>query len=130
MEEHSRAWSLFRIARTCVIVFIGRYITRAPRLLTGLAMLWNTVTDFQPAALLSDTVLSLGIGWTDYLIVALASAVLVAVEYAQERGVHIRQWLAARPPAVQFAAVLLPLLLLLFGTGGDYVPAQFIYAQF
>lgn len=130
MTEHSRLWNLFRIARTCVIVFIGRYITRAPRLLTGLSMLWHTFSNFQPAALLSDTVFSLGIGRSDYLILALAVLVLVVVEYAQERGVQIRQWLAARSAAVQFFAVLFMLLVLLFGTSGDYVPAQFIYAQF
>ena len=111
-------------------MFIGRYITRAPRLLTGLSMLWHTFSNFQPAALLSDTVFSLGIGRSDYLILALAVLVLVVVEYAQERGVQIRQWLAARSAAVQFLAVLFMLLVLLFGTSGDYVPAQFIYAQF
>lgn len=130
MTDDSRGWNLVRIARTCVIVFIGRYITRAPRLLTGLGMLWRTVTDFQPSALVSGSLLGLGIGVTDYVIVICAVLVLVLVEYAQERGVHIRQWLAERPAGVQFIAALVPLLLLLFCTGGDYVPAQFIYAQF
>lgn len=130
MTEDSRGWNLFRIARTCAIVFVGRYITRAPRLLTGLWMLWHTVTDFQPSALLSGLPLQLGIGASDYGIAALAVLVMVLVEYAQERGVQVRRWLAARPAGVQFAAILLPLLLLLFCTGGDYVPAQFIYAQF
>jgi len=110
---------------------LGRYLTRAPRLLTGLTMLWRTVFDCRPAALWDGTLLTLGIGWGDYLVVLLATAVLVAVELAQERGARVRGWLAQRYWLIQWAGILFPLLALLFlGLGGGYTPAQFIYAQY
>jgi len=131
ITDESRFWTTFRILRTWAIVFLGRYLTRAPRLLTGLTMLWRTVFDCRPAALWDGTLLTLGIGWGDYLVVLLATAVLVAVELAQERGARVRGWLAQRYWLIQWAGILFPLLALLFlGLGGGYTPAQFIYAQY
>ena len=58
--------------------------------------------------------------------------VLLAAESAMERGVVIREWLAERHWAVQWAAILAPLLiLLLFGImRGDYIAAEFINQQY
>ena len=131
ITDSSAFWTLFRIARTNLIVFIGRYLTRAPRLLTGLAMLWRTVTDCHPGALWSGQLLTLGLGWGDYLVVLGASALLFGTELAWERGGDPAGRLARCHWLIQWAALLLSLLLLLFlGLGGSYTPAQFIYAQF
>ena len=131
MTKESRFWLGFRIVRTWVIVFVGRYLTRAPRLMTGLTMIWRTVFDLHPGALLNGTVLQLGLGLGDWLVVAAGVAVLTAVELVQERGTRVRSWLAARSWPVQWAAILFALLsILFFGLGGSYTPAQFIYAQY
>ncbi len=131
MTKESKFWLAFRLVRTWVIVFIGRYLTRAPRLLTGLTMIWRTVFDLHPGALLNGTVLQLGLGLGDWLVVAAGVLVLVVVELAQERGVRVRSWLAKQNGLVQWAAVMFALLaILFFGLGGSYTPAQFIYAQY
>ena len=131
MTKESKLWQLFRLVRTWVIVFVGRYLTRAPRLLTGLTMIWRTVFDLHPGALLNGTVLQLGLGLGDWLVVAVGVLVLAAIELLQERGVRIRSWLAKQTGAVQWAAIMLALLaILFFGLGGSYTPAQFIYAQY
>ena len=131
ITESGRFWTVFRVLRTNAIVFIGRYLTRAPRLLTGLAMLWRTAADCHPGALWSGRLLTLGLGWGDYLVVLAASALLFGTELAQERGLSLREGLAGRHWLVQWGAMFLSLLLLLFlGLGGSYTPAQFIYAQF
>lgn len=126
-----RGWTLFRILRTNAIVFIGRYLTRAPRLLVGLSMLKRTLLELHPRALWSGALLELGLGWGDYLVVLLAGLLLFTVELAQERGADVPAWLDSRPWPVQWAMMLGALLALLFlGLGGSYTPAQFIYAQF
>ena len=131
LRMEGQGWTLFRVLRTNAIVFAGRYLTRAPRLLVGLGMLRRTLLDFHPGALWSGALLDLGLSWGDYLVVLLAGALLFAVELAQERGADVPAWLDRRHWLVQWAMMLGALLALLFlGLGGSYTPAQFIYAQF
>lgn len=131
MTEESRFWTLFRMLRTNLIVFAGRYLTRAPRLLVGLSMLKRSLCGFHLGALWSGALLELGLGPGDYLVVLLAGALLFGVELAQERGMDVPAWLDSRPWPAQWALLFFSLLALLFlGLGGSYTPAQFIYAQF
>ena len=118
--------------RTSLIVFVGRYITRAPRLLTGLAMLRATVTDFRLQSFTDGTLLTLGLTTFDYAVVLLGMAVVVGVEWYQERGGHVRKWMEGRSALAQWAMVMVPLLVivLLGAIGQGYVAAEFIYAQF
>lgn len=129
MGEESKGWNLFRILRTNAIVFVGRYITRAPRLMVGLSMLRRTVTNFNPGALINGMLSGLGLDIWDYSIAIAAALLMLAVELRQELGRESR--LPQRHWAAQWALMLLSLLgLLFFGLGGSYTPAPFIYAQF
>lgn len=127
-----KAWHFFQMARTSLIVFVGRYMTRAPRLLTALAMIRATVTDFQLQSLTDGTLLSFGLTAFDYWVVALGMVVVTAVEWYQEKGGHVRKWMEGRSTVVQWAMVMIPLLVivLLGAVGQGYVAAEFIYAQF
>ena len=127
-----KGWHLVQMVRTSLIVFVGRYMTRAPRLLSALYMMKATVLDFQPSALFNGTLLQLGITAFDYWVVALGMAVILGVEWYQEKGGHARLWLEKRSGFVQFLALMIPLLviILLGAVGQNYVGAEFIYAQF
>ena len=118
--------------RTCFLVFLGRYLTRAPRLLTR----WEPAGHhLYPPGLLPadrrDAALP-GPHRRRFLLLGLAAAVLVAVEFYQERGGHVRETLARQRPLVQWLAIVVPLLVIVafgvFRTG--YISSAFIYGQF
>jgi len=128
----STGWRLFMTARTMVLVFLGRYLTRAPRLMTALRMLKTTFLDIRPGQVLDGTLLRLGLQFSDYAVIAVGMAVLLVVEYKQEKGMKVRETLAKQRPAVQYLALLIPLLVIfflgVFRTG--YISSEFIYKQF
>lgn len=132
IDRKSTGWRIFRIARTCVLIFIGRYLTRAESFGDALAMLKKTVLDFQPGALLDGTVMQLGVTAMDYLVIFAGVAVMLTVEFFQERGVSVREALAQKSAPVQYLGILLPVaavLVLGVWIKGD-VSVGFIYMQF
>ena len=118
--------------RTMLLVFIGRYFTRSPRLSCVFRFLKTTVLHPQPSQLFDGTLLSFGLAKTDFLVIALGLAVLLTLECFQERGVQIRAALEKESGFVQWltvTALLLAVLLLgVFRAG--YIPSGFIYTQF
>ena len=132
IDDKAAWYKVFQTVRTCIIVFFGRYITRAPRFLTAVWMMKQTFTNTHPADLINGKVLTLGLGIYDLGIIVLGMAVLLAVEWQQEKGLHIRQELEKRGRAVQLMSAVLPVIvLLLFGImRGDYISSDFIYKQF
>ena len=132
IDDKSAAWRAFMTLRTGLLVFVGRYFTRAPRLRSVFTLFKTTVLHPQPSQLLDGTLLSLGLAKTDFLVVALALAVLLTLECFQERGVHIRPALEKKPGFVQWLAVtaLLLAVLLLGVFRAGYIPSGFIYTQF
>lgn len=130
--DKSPWFRVFAILRTTAIVFVGRYITRAPRLLVGLQMLKKTV--FSPCLyqLKDGTFGNFGLSVTDYLVVALGCAVVFFLEWKLEEGTDLRKELATKHPVVQWLCLFLPLLLLcIFGIfRGSGIRVEFIYQQF
>ena len=115
-----------------LLVFIGRYFTRAPRLRSVFTLLKTTVLHPQPGQLFDGTLLSLGLAKTDFLVIALGLIVLLVLESLQERGVQIRAGLEKKSGFVQWAAMtaLLLAVLLLGVFRAGYIPSGFIYTQF
>ena len=132
INDKSAAWRVFMTLRTMLLVFIGRYFTRSPRLSCVFRFLKTTVLHPQPSQLLDGTLLSFGLAKTDFLVIALGLAVLLTLECLQERGVQIRAALEKRPGFVQWLAVtaLLLAVLLLGVFRAGYIPSGFIYTQF
>lgn len=132
IRDQSAGWRAVQILRTSFLVFLGRYLTRAPRLLTALHLMAVTFTRPQPSQLLDGTLLQLGLSGQDLLIVALGMAAVLALEWFQERGGHVREALERRSGFVQWLAVAVPLaVLLLFGVfRAGYISSEFIYKQF
>lgn len=132
IADDSRGLRAFRMVRTWFLVFLGRYISRAPRLLTAFSMIWATFSRPGFSSLWDGTVLALGLPAGDLWVVGLSMAVVVTVEYFQERGVAIRGWLEQRPALIQWLGIAVPLMvLLLLGVlRGSYISSEFIYKQF
>lgn len=132
ISDDSKCLHGFRMARTMLLVFIGRYITRAPRLLVALQMLYKTA--FSPCLyqLGDGTILRLGLQTSDLVVIGVGVAVVLVVEFFQERGVQIRKYLEKKNAFVQWLCILLPLLaLFLLGIlRDDAISSEFIYKQF
>ncbi len=132
VREDGLPMRIFRMLRTMLLVFIGRYITRAPRLLTAAVMLWRTVSMPCLYQVSDGTILRLGLTAFDLAVVGVGCAVLLAAELLQERGVVLCQALEKRSPLVQWLFIFIPLLILTFlGIFRDgYIQSEFIYRQF
>jgi len=128
INDNARLWWVFSIMRTSFIVFIGRYMTRAPRFMYAVRMLWRTFMDFRFETLFDGTLLGFGITGFDMIIVAIAVLVMILVELYQERGGFVRKALEERGAFVQVAAIIIPLaVIVFFGMWG--LVEQFIYGQ-
>lgn len=132
INTKSLPWRIFQICRTSLIVFIGRYITRAASLTTAFWMMAQLVRNPQLSNLWDGTVLTLGLSAKDILVILLGQAVVLFVEYYQERGGQVRKALENQNIFVQWLAIAVPLVvILMFGIfRGSYIPAGFIYQQF
>lgn len=132
IRDQSLGWRVFMTARTSFLVFLGRYLTRAPRLLTALRLLKTTFTHVQPGQLADGTLLSLGLKGFDLAVIFLGMAAVLALEFYQERGGHVRETLEKQSAFVQWLAMAVPVAVLLFlgvfRTG--YISSEFIYKQF
>jgi len=129
IDDNARWWWVFSILRTSFIVFLGRYMTRAPRFMYGVRMLLRTFADFRVGTLFDGTLLGFGLTGFDMAIIAVATIGVVGLEYFQERGGQVRASLETRGFFVQWAAIVVPLLaIVFFGMWGQV--EQFIYGQF
>ena len=132
IREKSPWWRGFQMLRTSLLVFFGRYLTRAPRLLSAFWMLAQLVRRPGLSDLWNGTLLNFGLKLSDILIVLAGQAAVLAVEAVQERGVRVRQRLEERNWLVQWMAILVPLAVILFFgiLRGSYIPSAFIYQQY
>ncbi|MFR4756970.1 MAG: MBOAT family O-acyltransferase [Evtepia gabavorous] len=89
INDKSKGWHLFQLVRTNLLVFFGRYITRAPRFLTAVWMVKETFLHPNLPDLWNGTLMTLGLGGGDFLILFLGVATLLLAEWYQEKkGSH------------------------------------------
>lgn len=132
LRPESKAWRVARMLRTGGLVFIGRYITRAPRLTAAGWMLLQLFRQPRFDELWNGSLLRLGLSGGDMLVLAVGVLLLLVAEGYEEWRGSLTEALDRRNWFVQWLAILLPLGALLF-LGifrGSYIPAGFIYQQF
>ena len=132
IDDKSAWYVLFQIARTNFIIFLGRYFTRAPRLLTAAWMVKETFLHPRLSDLWNGALLSLGLGAADLAVILVGMAVVLGVEFYQERGGHVRAALERTPFLIQWLSILVSLLVLLcFGIlRADHISSNFIYMNY
>lgn len=134
IREQSAVWKLYCMARTAFIVFLGRYITRAPRLLVGLELIVRTFNPWQFRAeqLWNGALLQMGLTGQDLAIVGVAVLVMLLAEWYEEKYGSVRDTLAKQSGWVQWLFIIIPLLtLFFFGIfRGSYISSEFIYKQY
>ena len=131
VNVHSRGWRVFQILRTFAVVNVGWYFDRALTVRAGADMLVRTFARPDIAALGQGILLQLGLTGRDFLVLAVATAVLFFVSVLQERGFSIRTGLDARPLWLRWTCYtgLLIAVLGLAAQGTD-LTGGFLYAQF
>ncbi len=132
ISENNKLFYVFKIIRTSIIVLLGRYITRAPRLLAVFEMMKITFTNFNIAQLFDGTLLNFGIATTDYIVIIIGTLVLLLIEATYEYGNGAKKLVDKQKPLVQWGVLMSGILvLLIFGIcRGDYIASEFIYKQF
>ncbi|MBQ2992027.1 MAG: MBOAT family protein [Clostridia bacterium] len=127
----TRAFYVFRVLRTFAIVNIGWYFDRSAHAADALRMMGRTL--FAPAfsQLTDGTLLALGLSPSDFALLALATAILIAVSVLQERGVRIRERVLALPLPLRVAVLYAFMLFVLAAFVGDSAAQTgFMYANF
>ena len=118
-------YRLFQRLRTFALVLGGMLIFRANGTRAVIAMVKSLAVPYTGSLLIQ-------LDARDMVVLAVGAAALLAVDLLHERGVPIRQRLAAAPLPLRWAVYIAGVLaILIFGAYGDnYDPAGFIYAQF
>lgn len=134
IDQDSRLWHFFETIRTAFIVFIGRYITRAPRLTVALSLIVHTFTPsaFNAHELWNGTILSMGLSPADLAVVGVCILLVHAVElYEEKRGCAIVS-LSQKNGFVQWLVMLALILSIVFlgMMRGGYISSEFIYKAY
>lgn len=127
----SRAFYVFRVLRTFVIVNIGWYFDRAVSATDAFKMLGKTFLLPYTQQLTDGTLLQLGLKANDFRILAIATVILFAVSVLQERGMQIRTRVLSLPVVLRVIllyAFMYFVLATFIGSGSS--SAGFMYAVF
>ena len=131
INGNASGYRLFMMIRTFILINISWYFDCVPTFGTALRMMKYSVTRFAPAELLAIPAGKLGTSYTPYalLTLGLGCLLLLIVSILQERGLHIREKMAALPLPVEFGICLI--LLICVSLFSPLAAARgFIYAQF
>ena len=126
-----RGFHVLRVLRTFLIVNIGWYFDRCVRASDAFAMLRKTLFDPRLSQLTGGALYKSGLSSRDFNVLLIATLLLFGVSLAQERGVHIRDWVLSRPLPLRWALLLAFMLFIVatFTTGSGY-SSGFLYAVF
>lgn len=120
-----------RIGRTFFLVCIGDLFFRAASLSDAFAMLGQAVSVWNPSVLWDGSLLTLGLQWTELVILAVSLLILWAVSLSQRKG-PLRDRIAVMPLPLRWAIwYALLFAVILFGCyGPGYSAGEFIYQGF
>ncbi len=107
-------------------------IFRADSLTIGLSMLRSMFADWNPWIFFNDSLLTLGLDWKEWCVLAASVCFLFYIEHKQEQGTSIRNAVLQNPVYIRFAVYLAAFLtIMIFGTYGfGFDPKDFIYGGF
>lgn len=132
INRKSKPFFVWQVFRTFIIVNIGMLIFRAESLREAGYILWAMFAKFNGGALFGKPVVSYSIYISDFVILAIATIILIIVSVLQEKGHKLRDEIAKRNIVLRWAVYFAALFfLIIFGAYGEgYRTADFLYAQF
>lgn len=132
VEKDKRVYHGLQIAKTLVIIFIGEMFFRAVSMEAGMGMFSRIFKDFGISQLWDGTLLTLGMDKMDFAAVFAGTVIVLIVDVLKEKGVAIRETIAAKKLPVRWAFYYTMIFaVIIFGAYGvGYVPVDLIYAGF
>lgn len=129
INHDSKPWKLWMIFRTFILVNIGWYFDMAPSLREALSMMKQSVASFSFSQFTDGSLLTLGLGVRDYVIIFIGCIIVFIISILKEKGVNIRESITNKNIAIRWTLYyVLILVIIMFGyTGGVQA---FIYANF
>ena len=129
IHKESKAWTVVQIIRTFILVNIGWYFDMAVSFSAALVMMKETFTKMSMSQFTGTAFLELGMGRRDFLIVLAGCIIIFIVSLLKERGVAVREAIAAKPLIVRWAVwYAFIVIIFIFAYTGD--GSAFIYANF
>lgn len=132
LDRQSKGYRLWQMFRTFCFVNLGMLIFRADTLHTALAMFLSVFKPYRGTRTLAAILNSQGLPVGQLSIVLAGVLLILAAGIMQERGIKVRDWIAAKALPIRwsiyFAAVFLVIIAGAYGPGFGIV--DFIYAQF
>lgn len=132
IREDAVGWKLFQMARTLVIVSLGRYCDVAPDAGTVFKLIRATFSKFNPWIFFDGSLYEFGVDERNFSMLLLLIILLVAVDLINERGRTVRGIIASQQLPFRWTVYLAAIAaILVFGMyGPGFNLSSFIYAQF
>lgn len=132
ISEDAGPVKAFQILKTWIIIFVGELFFRANGLKAGFLMFGSIFHDFKPENLWNGTMLYLGLGTADYIIIILGCILVAVVGSMKERKVQITERITNMKLPVRWCIYYaLIFAVIIFGAYGEgYLPVELIYAGF
>lgn len=131
INAESLGWKIFTIIRTFFIVVFGRMFPKAASFSAAIYMYGSILRPCGGDGFI-ETVMSLGLAGSDFIIILFGCVVWFIISFRQERGVKIRQSLQETALPLRWFILLAGFaVILVFGVyGPGYDAAAFIYRGF
>ena len=132
IDTSSGGFQFFQKSRTFCLFVISRIIT-IPVSLEGVWYTFRAIlTNFSPWKLVDGSLLDLGLSSSRFLVLAIALFLVWLVGIQHEKGIQIREWIAAKPLPIRWLIYYgVIFAVLVFGAYGlGYNASDFVYMQF
>lgn len=125
-------YEVFQVIRTVLLMSAIRMFDCYRNVPLTFKMVGTMFTEFNPQIIFDGSLLKLGLGAADYIVLAAGFIIVLGVSLVKLKLVSVREALYERPAILYFGAMALLLVAtLLFGAYGvGYDSSQFIYNQF
>lgn len=128
IDREGKPWRVFQIIRTCVFVYFGMLIFRAP----GLRYAGRIFLSMFRGPFLGGSLLLPKFAAADWLLLGIAVLLMLVVSVLQERNISVRALIAKLPLPIRWVIYFAALFsVIIFGIYGDgYHVGTFLYGQF
>lgn len=132
LDEHPTVKRILKTTCTFIMVMMAWIIFRADRLRIALSMIGSMFTIHNVWILTDDSLLGLGLGWKECILLVFCLVILSMVSFWQEKGVQVREKILGFGLPLRWMIYIGAMIfVMLFGTYGYGFDTQsFIYGGF
>ena len=129
INPESKPWKVVQIIRTFILTNIGWYFDMGLSFTVALIMMKYSIVSFSFSQFTDGSMMLLGLEMRDYVVIAVGCIVVFIISLIKEKGINIRESLAAKPLPVRWS-VYYALIIIIFIFGYTNGVQSFIYANF